>query len=295
MLRLRKNFIVYMMGLLLVLFLAEGCSKNVPTPALAPEPVADTVVAPVEEEEIAERVFGEQESGFGTGADTSFRETEFITESGALIEEPMEPIEEVVEDVMAEVDPAFGVTEGRDFGGEGLAPMSMTNEAFSAEPMEETVAPVAGAIEPAPEPESFMEAAPAPEPFMEPAPEPMIEEARLFQPRVDVHLEDIHFSFDQFDLDETSKQVLRNNANLLRDNPEMRVEIQGHCDERGTNNYNLGLGERRVMSTKKFLTALGIESHRLNTISYGEEKPFCFDNNDDCWRQNRRSHFMVIE
>lgn len=266
MLRLRKNFIVYMMGLLLVLFLAEGCSKNVPTPALAPEPVADTVpeAAPVEEEEIAERVFGEQESGFGTGADTSFRE----------IEEPMEPIEEVV----AEVDPVFEVTEGQDFGGEGLEPMQMTNEAFSAEPMEET-------IEPTPEPEPFVEAAPA----------PMMEEARLFQPIVEVHLEDIHFSFDQFDLDETSKQVLRNNANLLRDNPEMRVEIQGHCDERGTNNYNLGLGERRVMSTKKFLTALGIESHRLTTISYGEEKPFCFDNNDDCWLQNRRSHFMVIE
>ena len=256
MLRLRKNFIVYMMGLLLVLFLAEGCSKNVPTPApaFAPEPVADTVpeAAPVEEEEIAERVFGEQESGFGTGADTSFRETDFVTESGAVIEEPMEPIEEVV----AEVDPAFEVTEGQDFGGEGL------------EPMEETI---------------------------EPTPAPMMEEARLFQPMVEVHLEDIHFSFDQFGLDETSKQVLRNNANLLRDNPEMRVEIQGHCDERGTNNYNLGLGERRVMSTKKFLTALGIESHRLTTISYGEEKPFCFDNNDDCWLQNRRSHFMVIE
>lgn len=278
MLRLRKNFIVYMMGLLLVLFLAEGCSKNVPTPApaFAPEPVADTVpeAAPVEEEEIAERVFGEQESGFDTGADTSFRATEFITESGAVIEEPMEPIEEVV----AEVDPAFEVTEGQDFGGEGLEPMQMTNEAFSAEPMEET-------IEPTPEPEPFVEAAPA----------PMMEEARLFQPMVEVHLEDIHFSFDQFGLDETSKQVLRNNANLLRDNPEMRVEIQGHCDERGTNNYNLGLGERRVMSTKKFLTALGIESHRLTTISYGEEKPFCFDNNDDCWLQNRRSHFMVIE
>lgn len=276
MLRLRKNFIVYMMGLLLVLFLAEGCSKNVPTPALAPEPVADTVpeAAPVEEEEIAERVFGEQEPGFGTGADTSFRETDFVTESGAVVEEPMEPIEEVV----AEVDPAFEVTEGQDFGGEGLEPMQMTNEVFSAEPMEET-------IEPTPEPEPFVEAAPA----------PMMEEARLFQPIVEVHLEDIHFSFDQFDLDETSKQVLRNNANLLRDNPEMRVEIQGHCDERGTNNYNLGLGERRVMSTKKFLTALGIESHRLTTISYGEEKPFCFDNNDDCWLQNRRSHFMVIE
>ena len=290
MFRLRKNFVVYIMGLLLVLFLAEGCSKNVPAPALAPEPITDAVpdATPVAEEEIAERVFGEQEPGFDIGADTSFRETEFLTESGTAIEEPMmepEPIEEVVEEVLVEVGPTFGVAESQDFGGEGLEPMQMTNEAFSAEPMEETMPPVEEAIA----------STPAPAPFMEAAPGPLIEEARLFRPSVETHLEDIHFSFDQFDLDESSKQALRNNANVLRDNPEMRVEIQGHCDERGTNNYNLGLGERRVLSTKKFLTALGIESHRLTTISYGEEKPFCFDNNDDCWRQNRRSHFMVLE
>ena len=75
----------------------------------------------------------------------------------------------------------------------------------------------------------------------------------------------------------------------------MRIKISGHCDERGTNNYNIALGERRAHSTKKFLVSQGIDSSRVNTISYGEEKPFCFDSNETCWFQNRRAHFMVAK
>ena len=195
----------------------------------------------------------------------------------------MEP-EPLEEEVFGEVSPDFGTSDSREFGGEDVQPMDMTTNVFSAEPMEEV-------IEAAPEPEPVVEAAPEPEV----APEPVVEMANVFEPQTEISLQDIHFPFDQFDLNETSKQALRQNANMLRDNPEVRVEIQGHCDQRGTNNYNLGLGERRATSTKKFLMALGIEGHRLSTISYGEEKPFCFDNNDDCWRQNRRSHFMTME
>ena len=106
-------------------------------------------------------------------------------------------------------------------------------------------------------------------------------------------LKDIHFNFDKYDLDSNSKQVLQQNAEYLKKNPGMKIEIQGHCDERGTNNYNIALGERRAHSTKKFLESLGIDASRLNTISYGEEKPFCFDSNENCWFQNRRAHFMV--
>lgn len=106
-------------------------------------------------------------------------------------------------------------------------------------------------------------------------------------------LKDIHFRFDQYDLDSNSKQVLQQNAEFLKKNPGMRIEIQGHCDERGTNNYNIALGERRAHSTKKFLVSQGIDSSRVNVISYGEEKPFCFDSNESCWHQNRRAHFMV--
>ncbi|MBC8284206.1 MAG: peptidoglycan-associated lipoprotein Pal [Nitrospinae bacterium] len=121
------------------------------------------------------------------------------------------------------------------------------------------------------------------------------QEARLNTFHATSDLKDIHFNFDQFDLDSNSKQVLQENAAYLKQNPGMRVEIQGHCDERGTNNYNIALGERRAHSTKKFLVSQGVDSSRVNIISYGEEKPFCFDSNESCWFQNRRAHFMVAK
>jgi peptidoglycan-associated lipoprotein len=119
------------------------------------------------------------------------------------------------------------------------------------------------------------------------------QEARLKSFHATADLKDIHFNFDQYDLDSNTKSVLEENATFLKSNPNMRVEIQGHCDERGTNNYNIALGERRAHSTKKYLVAQGVASSRLNIISYGEEKPFCSDNNENCWHQNRRAHFMV--
>jgi peptidoglycan-associated lipoprotein len=108
------------------------------------------------------------------------------------------------------------------------------------------------------------------------------------------YLKDIHFNFDKYDLDSNTKKILEVNAAFLRSNPKLRVEIQGHSDERGTNNYNIALGERRANSTKKYLVAQGVDSNRVNIISYGEEKPFCtVSNNENCWYLNRRAHFRV--
>ena len=121
------------------------------------------------------------------------------------------------------------------------------------------------------------------------------QEARLHSFHATDDLKDIHFNFDQYDLDSNSKKVLEQNATYLKSNPDMRVEIQGHCDERGTNNYNIALGERRAHSTKKYLVAQGVNSHQVNIISYGEEKPFCSDSNENCWHQNRRAHFLVAK
>ena len=106
------------------------------------------------------------------------------------------------------------------------------------------------------------------------------------------NLKDIHFNFDQYGLDSNSKEVLQQNASYLKQNPGIKIEIQGHCDERGTNNYNNALGYQRAHSTKRFLVSQGIDSSRINIISFGEEKPFCFDSNEACWFQNRRAHFM---
>ena len=107
------------------------------------------------------------------------------------------------------------------------------------------------------------------------------------------HLKDIFFAYDKHDLNDKSKSVLKENASWLKNNPKVKVEIQGHCDERGTNNYNLGLGERRAQSTKNYLVSLGVAQKRILTISYGEEKPFCVQRGENCWWQNRRGHFMI--
>jgi peptidoglycan-associated lipoprotein len=120
-----------------------------------------------------------------------------------------------------------------------------------------------------------------------------IQESRLKAFQASTDLKDIHFKFDQYDLDGNSRAILKENADFLKSNPGLHVEIQGHCDERGTNNYNIALGERRAHSTKKYLVSQGVDSSNVHVISYGEEKPFCFSSGETCWLQNRRAHFMV--
>ena len=109
------------------------------------------------------------------------------------------------------------------------------------------------------------------------------------------NLKDIYFKFDKYDLDDQSRGTLRQNVSYLKSNSGAVIEIQGHCDERGTNNYNIALGERRAHSTKMYLVSQGISARRIHTISYGEERPFCFDSNDACWLKNRRAHFRISE
>lgn len=106
---------------------------------------------------------------------------------------------------------------------------------------------------------------------------------------------DIFFDFDEYILSDESKSKLQSNALLLKSKKVKRVIIEGHCDERGTNEYNLALGERRAQSTKRYLTALGINPSDIATISFGEEKLFCSDQNEDCWQKNRRAHFILQE
>jgi peptidoglycan-associated lipoprotein len=107
-------------------------------------------------------------------------------------------------------------------------------------------------------------------------------------------LQDIFFQFDQYDLDDTSREILTKNASFLKmKNPAAKIEIQGHCDERGTNNYNISLAERRVKSSKTYLVSLGVDPNRIHTISYGEEKPLCTESKEICWSKNRRAHFRI--
>jgi len=105
--------------------------------------------------------------------------------------------------------------------------------------------------------------------------------------------EDIYFDFDRSDLKPETQKILKGKAEWLRKNPGESVIIEGHCDERGTNEYNLALGDRRAQSAKKFLSDLGISESRLTTISYGEERPANPRHNEDAWSKNRRDHFVL--
>jgi peptidoglycan-associated lipoprotein len=108
-------------------------------------------------------------------------------------------------------------------------------------------------------------------------------------------LKDVFYDFDRYDLSADARATLRANADWLKSNPSARVEIEGHCDERGTNEYNLALGAKRAQAAREFLATLGIPADRLSTISYGEEIPVCREQTEDCWRQNRRARFVILQ
>lgn len=108
-------------------------------------------------------------------------------------------------------------------------------------------------------------------------------------------LKDVHFDFDKSDIRADARDVLKKNAEWMKANSKSKVQIEGHCDERGTNEYNLALGERRANAVKKYLSSLGVEADRLYTISYGEELPIDPGHNEDAWSKNRRAHFLVTK
>ena len=111
-------------------------------------------------------------------------------------------------------------------------------------------------------------------------------------PEEDGILKDIHFAYDSYELDGSARDVLAANAEWLKENRRARTEIEGHCDERGTVEYNLALGAKRAKAVKDYLVPLGIASERLSTISYGEELPLCRDASEQCYARNRRVHFV---
>ncbi len=113
-------------------------------------------------------------------------------------------------------------------------------------------------------------------------------------PPVVIHpsLGDVFFDFDKSELRTDAVAQLKTNAGWLEAKAGRKVIIEGHCDERGTNEYNLALGERRANSAKDYIVNLGVEPARLKTVSYGEEKPFAQGHNEEAWAQNRRAHFV---
>jgi len=108
-------------------------------------------------------------------------------------------------------------------------------------------------------------------------------------------LSDIHFDLNEATIQPQDNGVLKANADWLTAHPNTRVQIEGHCDDRGSEEYNIALGAKRAQAAKDYLTTLGIDGGRMSTISYGKELPLCTDQTEDCWAQNRRDHFAVSQ
>lgn len=128
-----------------------------------------------------------------------------------------------------------------------------------------------------------------PPPPPPPPPAPTIEE--LFAKNV----KDAFFDFDKYDIRPDAREALAADAEFLRAHPEVKILIEGHCDERGSSEYNMGLGQRRADSSKEFLVSLGVAADRISTVTYGKEKPFCMEHNEECWQSNRRGHFVLAK
>ena len=106
-------------------------------------------------------------------------------------------------------------------------------------------------------------------------------------------LKDINFDFDQYDLRADARDLLKSHAGWLKNSASAQVEIEGHCDERGTGEYNLALGAKRAQTAKDYLVTLGVAAGRITTISYGKELPVCREQTEECWQKNRRDRFVV--
>ena len=106
-------------------------------------------------------------------------------------------------------------------------------------------------------------------------------------------MKDVYFELDKSDLAVDARAALTKDAEFLRSYSQVHVSIEGHCDERGSTEYNLGLGQRRAEAAKNYLISLGIPADRMETTSWGKERPFCTAHDESCWQQNRRAHFVL--
>src|SRR6266536_3493314 len=131
-------------------------------------------------------------------------------------------------------------------------------------------------------------APPSPPPAPPPAPAPSATEAELFAQSV----KDIYFDYDRYDLRPGDQATITADAEFLKAHPSIKFTIEGHCDERGSTEYNLALGDNRANAARDALVKAGIEASRIKTVSYGKEKPFCMEHGESCWQQNRRAHFV---
>jgi peptidoglycan-associated lipoprotein len=128
---------------------------------------------------------------------------------------------------------------------------------------------------------------PPPPPPPPPAPKAEVNEEDAFGQ----NMKDAYFDFDKSDVRPDAQQALTSDADFLKQRAGIKFTLDGQCDERGSEEYNLGLGDRRATAAKNFLVNMGISADRISTVSYGKDRPVCTDHTEECWQQNRRAHF----
>jgi peptidoglycan-associated lipoprotein len=127
-----------------------------------------------------------------------------------------------------------------------------------------------------------------PPPPPPPPPKPVVNEGDVFSSKI----QDAYFDYNKSEIRADAQQALTADADVLKAYPNIVFTIEGHCDERGSEEYNLGLGDRRAAAAKNFLVNLGVSADRIFTISYGKDRPFCSDHTEECWQSNRRAHMV---
>ncbi|MGD0508740.1 MAG: peptidoglycan-associated lipoprotein Pal, partial [Terriglobales bacterium] len=125
-----------------------------------------------------------------------------------------------------------------------------------------------------------------------PAPPPSTASNATEEELFSQNVKDIYFDYDKYDIRAADQGSLQGDAQFLQQHPNIHITIEGHCDERGSTEYNLALGTNRADAVKNALIQAGVGGDRIKTFSYGKEKPFCTESNESCWQQNRRGHFV---
>lgn len=134
-----------------------------------------------------------------------------------------------------------------------------------------------------------------PEPSPTPAPEPAPAPAPVPEPvKKELSFSNVYFDFDKYDIRPDAREILVQHAQSLLNNPSVKILVEGHCDERGTIEYNLALGEKRANAVKNFLVNYGVAADRISTISYGKERPLDPRSNEEAWAKNRRAQFVIV-
>jgi len=257
----KRQISVVCMGVLLALF-AAGCKKKTPPPAPPPPPPPPAATAPPPAAPAAPVVnqFTAEPNSIERGQSATLR----WSVSGAT-------------DIS--IGPAVGAVQAN--GSRTVFPSSSTTYTLTAR--NEGGSKTATA--------TVNVAAPPPPP----PPPPTTTSRATLTDRLSTDVQDAYFDYDKSDIREDARAALTRNADAMKaifnDFPQSIIVVEGHCDDRGSAEYNLGLGDRRGQSAKDFLVQLGVPADKLRTISYGKERPVCTEGNESCWQRNRRAHF----